>query len=55
MFFFLFVFVLSIREIAQLHQDIEQELAHAVNASCKAMDVVYAKSKTPEVSVFSSC
>ncbi|XP_072557397.1 diacylglycerol kinase delta isoform X3 [Paramormyrops kingsleyae] len=41
-------FIHSIREIAQSHQDIEQELAHAVNASCKAMDVVYAKSKNPE-------
>ncbi|XP_036393071.1 diacylglycerol kinase delta-like isoform X2 [Megalops cyprinoides] len=33
----------SIREIAQSHHSLEQELAHAVNASSKAMDVVYAK------------
>ncbi|XP_029470936.1 diacylglycerol kinase delta isoform X2 [Rhinatrema bivittatum] len=38
----------SIREIAQSHQDMEQELAHAVNASSKSMDKVYAKSKTTE-------
>uniref|UniRef100_A0A3B3UMC7 Diacylglycerol kinase n=1 Tax=Poecilia latipinna TaxID=48699 RepID=A0A3B3UMC7_9TELE len=37
----------SIREVAQFHHNMEQELAHAVNASSKAMDVVYAKS--PEV------
>ncbi|XP_030632229.1 diacylglycerol kinase delta isoform X1 [Chanos chanos] len=36
----------SIREIAQSHQSLEQELAHAVNASSKAMDVVYANSKS---------
>uniref|UniRef100_A0A668A2Z2 Diacylglycerol kinase n=1 Tax=Myripristis murdjan TaxID=586833 RepID=A0A668A2Z2_9TELE len=36
----------SIREIAQSHHSMEQELAHAVNASSKAMDVVYAKSKS---------
>ncbi|KAJ8280569.1 hypothetical protein GJAV_G00056360 [Gymnothorax javanicus] len=33
----------SIREIAQSQPSLEQELAHAVNASSKAMDVVYAK------------
>uniref|UniRef100_A0A4W4HD31 Diacylglycerol kinase n=1 Tax=Electrophorus electricus TaxID=8005 RepID=A0A4W4HD31_ELEEL len=31
----------SIREIAQTHPSMEQELAHAVNASSKAMDMVY--------------
>uniref|UniRef100_A0A8C8HUF5 Diacylglycerol kinase n=1 Tax=Oncorhynchus tshawytscha TaxID=74940 RepID=A0A8C8HUF5_ONCTS len=36
----------SIREIAQSHHSMEQELAHAVNTSSKAMDVVYANSKT---------
>ncbi|KAM3615911.1 uncharacterized protein V6R79_009553 [Siganus canaliculatus] len=36
----------SIREVAQYHHSLEQELAHAVNASSKAMDVVYAKSKS---------
>lgn len=36
--------VSSIREVAQAHHSMEQELAHAVNASSKAMDVVYAKS-----------
>nr|XP_054598389.1 diacylglycerol kinase delta isoform X1 [Nothobranchius furzeri] len=36
--------ILSIREVAQSHHSMEQELAHAVNASSKAMDVVYAKS-----------
>ncbi|CAB1347443.1 unnamed protein product, partial [Coregonus sp. 'balchen'] len=36
----------SIREIAQSHPSMEQELAHAVNASSKAMDVVYANSKS---------
>ncbi|MGH0158106.1 UNVERIFIED_CONTAM: hypothetical protein FKN15_035228, partial [Acipenser sinensis] len=41
----------SIREIAQSHQRMEQELAHAVNASSKSMDVVYAKSKNTEVQV----
>ncbi|XP_010166379.1 diacylglycerol kinase delta-like [Antrostomus carolinensis] len=38
----------SIREIAQSYQDMEQELAHAVNASSKSMDKVYAKSKSTE-------
>ncbi|XP_069473981.1 diacylglycerol kinase delta isoform X2 [Ambystoma mexicanum] len=38
----------NIREIAQSHQDMEQELAHAVNASSKSMDKVYAKSKSTE-------
>ncbi|XP_069752660.1 diacylglycerol kinase delta-like isoform X14 [Narcine bancroftii] len=37
-----------IRETAQLHHTMEQELAHAVNASAKSMDKVYAKSKTTE-------
>uniref|UniRef100_A0A8C1W675 Diacylglycerol kinase eta/delta/kappa helical domain-containing protein n=1 Tax=Cyprinus carpio TaxID=7962 RepID=A0A8C1W675_CYPCA len=36
----------SIREAAQSHHSIEQELAHAVNASSKAMDLVYANSKS---------
>ncbi|XP_026176158.1 diacylglycerol kinase delta isoform X2 [Mastacembelus armatus] len=36
----------SIREVAQCHHSMEQELAHAVNASSKAMDVVYANSKS---------
>ncbi|GLD46051.1 diacylglycerol kinase delta isoform X1, partial [Lates japonicus] len=36
----------SIREVAQSHHSLEQELAHAVNASSKAMDVVYANSKS---------
>ncbi|XP_056140027.1 diacylglycerol kinase delta-like isoform X1 [Lampris incognitus] len=36
----------SIREIAQSHHSMEQELAHAVNASSKAMDIVYANSKS---------
>lgn len=40
---------LSIREVAQSHQSLEQELAHAVNASSKAMDVVYASSKASGV------
>uniref|UniRef100_A0A674A0F6 Diacylglycerol kinase n=1 Tax=Salmo trutta TaxID=8032 RepID=A0A674A0F6_SALTR len=39
----------SIREIAQSHHSMEQELAHAVNASSKAMDVVYANSKSTGV------
>ena len=39
----------SIREVAQCHQSLEQELAHAVNASSKAMDVVYANSKASGV------
>uniref|UniRef100_A0A8P0PQ16 Diacylglycerol kinase n=1 Tax=Canis lupus familiaris TaxID=9615 RepID=A0A8P0PQ16_CANLF len=38
----------SIREIAQSHQDMEQELAHAVNASSKSMDRVYGKPRTTE-------
>ncbi|MEQ2219347.1 hypothetical protein XENOCAPTIV_016381 [Xenoophorus captivus] len=38
------VLIHSIREVAQFHHSLEQELAHAVNASSKAMDVVYAKS-----------
>ncbi|XP_012580629.1 PREDICTED: diacylglycerol kinase delta [Condylura cristata] len=38
----------GIREIAQSHRDLEQELAHAVNASCKAMDRVYGKPRTSE-------
>lgn len=42
-------FLFSIREIAQSYQDMEQELAHAVNASSKSMDKVYAKSKSTEV------
>ncbi|XP_069870226.1 diacylglycerol kinase delta isoform X4 [Dipodomys merriami] len=37
------VLIHSIREIAQSHRDMEQELAHAVNASSKAMDRVYGK------------
>ncbi|XP_070685855.1 diacylglycerol kinase delta isoform X2 [Pempheris klunzingeri] len=36
----------SIREVAQSHHSLEQELAHAVNASSKAMDVVYNNSKS---------
>uniref|UniRef100_A0A3Q1BPV8 Diacylglycerol kinase n=1 Tax=Amphiprion ocellaris TaxID=80972 RepID=A0A3Q1BPV8_AMPOC len=36
----------SIREVAQSHHSMEQELAHAVNASSKAMDVVYADSES---------
>ncbi|KAM7339666.1 hypothetical protein ACRRTK_000281 [Alexandromys fortis] len=38
----------SIREIAQSHRDMEQELAHAVNASSKAMERVYGKPRTTE-------
>ncbi|XP_056675961.1 diacylglycerol kinase delta isoform X2 [Monodelphis domestica] len=38
----------SIREIAQSCQDIEQELAHAVNASSKSLNRVYGKSKPSE-------
>ncbi|XP_029964099.1 diacylglycerol kinase delta isoform X2 [Salarias fasciatus] len=34
----------SIREVARSHHSLEQELAHAVNASSKAMDVVYSES-----------
>ncbi|XP_055022557.1 diacylglycerol kinase delta-like isoform X1 [Boleophthalmus pectinirostris] len=37
----------SIREVAQLHSRLEQELAHAVNASSKAMDVVYKDRTNP--------
>uniref|UniRef100_A0AAV2J637 SAM domain-containing protein n=1 Tax=Knipowitschia caucasica TaxID=637954 RepID=A0AAV2J637_KNICA len=37
----------SIREVAELHSQLEQELAHAVNASSKAMDVVYKDSRSP--------
>ncbi|CAI5692402.1 unnamed protein product [Oreochromis niloticus] len=40
------VLIHSIREVAQSHHSMEQELAHAVNASSKAMDVVYADSKS---------
>ncbi|XP_069069861.1 diacylglycerol kinase delta isoform X1 [Pleurodeles waltl] len=40
--------ILNIRDIAKSHQDMEQELAHAVNASSKSMDKVYAKSKSIE-------
>ncbi|XP_063093149.1 diacylglycerol kinase delta isoform X8 [Cavia porcellus] len=42
------VLIHSIREIAQSHQAVEQELAHAVNASSKAMDRVYGKARTAE-------
>nr|XP_020827764.1 diacylglycerol kinase delta isoform X1 [Phascolarctos cinereus]XP_020827772.1 diacylglycerol kinase delta isoform X1 [Phascolarctos cinereus] len=38
----------SIREIAQSCQDMEQELAHAVNASSKSINRVYGKSKATE-------
>ncbi|KAB0396542.1 hypothetical protein E2I00_006750, partial [Balaenoptera physalus] len=38
----------SIREIAQSHRDVEQELAHAVNASSKSMDRVYGRPRTTE-------
>ncbi|XP_061268648.1 diacylglycerol kinase delta isoform X1 [Bos javanicus] len=38
----------SIRELAQSHQDVEQELAHAVNASSKSMDRVYGKPRASE-------
>lgn len=41
----------SIREAARSHRDVEQELAHAVNASSKAMDRVYGKPRTAEVPV----
>ncbi|KAM4693215.1 diacylglycerol kinase delta isoform 2-T2 [Discoglossus pictus] len=34
----------SIKEIAVSHQSMEQELAHAVNASSKSMEMVYTKS-----------
>lgn len=43
------LYLSRIRETAQLHHTMEQELAHAVNASAKSMDKVYAKSKTTEV------
>ncbi|KAM9318166.1 diacylglycerol kinase delta isoform 2-T3 [Pholidichthys leucotaenia] len=36
----------SIREVAQSHHSVEQELAHAVNASSKAMDLVYGHSRS---------
>ncbi|KAI5930508.1 Diacylglycerol kinase delta [Manis javanica] len=39
----------SIREIAQCHRGVEQELAHAVNASSKSMDRVYSKARAAEV------
>ncbi|XP_014440737.1 diacylglycerol kinase delta [Tupaia chinensis] len=42
------VHIHSIREIAQSHRDVEQELAHAVNASTKSMDRVYGKPRTVE-------
>lgn len=46
----------SIREIAQSHRDVEQELAHAVNASSKSMDRVYGKPRAAEVpALFPSC
>uniref|UniRef100_A0A8C5G628 Diacylglycerol kinase n=1 Tax=Gouania willdenowi TaxID=441366 RepID=A0A8C5G628_GOUWI len=35
----------SIRQVAQFHPSLEQELAHAVNASSKVMDVVYNDTK----------
>ncbi|KAF4022030.1 hypothetical protein G4228_013198 [Cervus hanglu yarkandensis] len=38
----------SIRELAQSHRDVEQELAHAVNASSKSMDRVYGKPRAAE-------
>uniref|UniRef100_A0A8C6DS74 Diacylglycerol kinase n=1 Tax=Moschus moschiferus TaxID=68415 RepID=A0A8C6DS74_MOSMO len=38
----------SIRELAQSHRDVEQELAHAVNASSKSMDQVYGKPRAAE-------
>ncbi|XP_077961175.1 diacylglycerol kinase delta isoform X3 [Gasterosteus aculeatus] len=38
----------SIREVAETHHSLEQELAHAVNASSKAMDVVYANSNNSQ-------
>ncbi|VTJ82706.1 Hypothetical predicted protein [Marmota monax] len=42
------VLIHSIREVAQCHRDVEQELAHAVNASSKAMDRVYGKPRAAE-------
>ncbi|KAJ3591060.1 hypothetical protein NHX12_009007, partial [Muraenolepis orangiensis] len=39
----------SIREIAQSHQIMEQELAHAVNASAKTMDIVYANKSSSQL------
>lgn len=47
-----FLFFSSIREVAQCHRDVEQELAHAVNASSKAMDRVYGKPRASEVLIF---
>lgn len=38
----------SIREIAECHRDLEQELAHAVNASSKSMDRVYSRPRATE-------
>nr|XP_004610937.1 unnamed protein product [Sorex araneus] len=38
----------SIREIALSHRDMEQELAHAVNASSKAMERVYGRPRSSE-------
>ncbi|KAF6361345.1 diacylglycerol kinase delta [Rhinolophus ferrumequinum] len=38
----------SIREIAECHRDVEQELAHAVNASSKSMDRVYSRPRATE-------
>ncbi|XP_059931805.1 diacylglycerol kinase delta-like isoform X3 [Gadus macrocephalus] len=40
----------SIREIAQFHHVMEQELAHAVNASAKTMDIVYANKSSSTLS-----
>lgn len=46
----------SIREVAQSHRDMEQELAHAVNASSKSLDRVYSKPRAAEVPALSrSC
>uniref|UniRef100_G3NM54 Diacylglycerol kinase n=1 Tax=Gasterosteus aculeatus TaxID=69293 RepID=G3NM54_GASAC len=42
------VLCFSIREVAETHHSLEQELAHAVNASSKAMDVVYANSNNSQ-------
>lgn len=38
----------SIREVALSHRDMEQELAHAVNASSKAMERVYGRPRSSE-------
>ncbi|XP_061682888.1 diacylglycerol kinase delta-like isoform X5 [Syngnathoides biaculeatus] len=38
------VLIGSICQLAQSHRNLEQELAHAVNASSKSMDLVYAQS-----------